>query len=206
MTSGDTREKIGIFGGTFSPPHLGHRLIAQKFVNEINLDKLLIIPTFIPPHKEYGREASPAERLEMCRLAFSDIDKAEVSDIEVKRGGVSYTADTLSSLFLKSRHLFLLVGTDMFISIDTWHMPERIFSLATVVCVRRENDSEAQKLIVKKKNEYEKKYSADIILIDNDILKISSSEIRSELRLGIYNPSHVPKKVIEYIKKEGLYK
>ena len=83
--------RLGVYGGTFSPPHLGHIESAEAFYREMKLDKLLIIPTFIPPHKEAKDDASPEDRLEMCKLAFSHIPNTEISDMEIKRGGKSYT-------------------------------------------------------------------------------------------------------------------
>ena len=98
--------RLGIYGGTFSPPHKGHVEAAEAFSREMKLDKLLIIPTFVPPHKTTADDATPEQRLEMCRLAFSHIKNAEISDMEIKRGGTSYTYLTLEELSSRDVELF----------------------------------------------------------------------------------------------------
>ena len=155
MTS---KKRLGIYGGTFSPSHIGHVRAAEAFVKAAELDELLIIPALIPPHKELDYPDDPRKRLEMCRLAFGDIDKACVCDIELCRKGKSYTVDTLTELTRDGRELFLLCGTDMILTLDTWRSPDEIFRLCTPVCIRRET-SQSDALGVKLK-EYEAKYGA----------------------------------------------
>ena len=100
--------KTGIYGGTFSPPHLGHYLAARAFLEKVELDELLIIPALVPPHKQIKYEDDPVSRLEMCRLAFADLDKTSVSDLELNRGGKSYTVMTLRELAREGRELYFL--------------------------------------------------------------------------------------------------
>ncbi len=200
------KRKVGIYGGTFSPPHLGHVGAVESFCDAISLDELIIMPTFVPPHKQHDTEISPSDRIEMCKLAFGHIDKAVVSDLEIKRGGKSYTAITLEELSSDDRELYFLCGTDMFITLDKWYMFEKIFKLAVICYVRREDEYGLGELIEKKKEEYVRKYNAEIIEISNDVREISSSEIRD----GIKNKSDlsdaVPRKVYNYITEKGLYK
>ena len=122
-------ERIGIYGGTFNPPHAGHIQAAKQAVTALKLDKLVIVPTSIAPHKAIPEHSpTPRQRLEMLRIAAADCPKAEVSDIELNRGGVSYTFQTVSEL--KERYpdaeLILLMGSDMFLCFDQWKQPDDI--------------------------------------------------------------------------------
>lgn len=200
------KRKIGIYGGTFSPPHYGHVGAAESFYNDIGLDELIIMPTFLPPHKMCDNEVSPSDRIEMCKLAFEDIEGTVISDLEIKRGGKSYTAITLSELSADDRELYFLCGTDMFITLDKWYTSEKIFELAVICCVRRENESSLGELIKQKKEEYIKNYNARVIEISSDVREISSSEIRDKIRNQAVPTDVVPKKVCDYIIEKGLYR
>lgn len=128
-------EKIGVFGGTFNPPHAGHLLAAEEVKKALGLDRILFVPDAWPPHKAMP-EGSPApeQRLEMVRAAVKGLDIAEVSDMELRRGGKSYTADTLR--LLKAQYpedrLYLITGTDMFLSLHNWYAPEEICRHAVI--------------------------------------------------------------------------
>ncbi len=197
--------KLGIYGGTFSPPHKGHIEAARAFSDFMTLDKLLIIPALIPPHKFFGNEATATERIEMCRLAFSDIKNAEISDIEIRRGGKSYTYLTLEELASKECELYLLCGTDMILTFDEWKNFKRIFELATVCYVRREACSNVDEKIEAKISEYREKYQAKIVRIPNSITEISSTELREAMASGVRS-SLISDKVFDFIKKRGLYR
>ena len=198
-------KRVGIYGGTFSPPHIGHVRAAEAFLNEVELDELLIIPTFLPPHKTIDGEATPEERLEMSRIAFSDLPKIRISDIEIKKGGRSYTYLTLDELKDESTELFLLVGTDMFLTLDLWRCPDVIFSLANIVLVRRENDRNVTEDINAKVLEYKKKFGADIKILNTAATEISSSEIRASLSSGKGYEKLLSPNVAAYIKANRLY-
>ena len=198
-------EKIGIFGGTFNPPHIGHVNSAKDFVAKTEIDKLLIIPTNLPPHKDYNCEASAEQRLQMSRLAFGDVEGAEVSDVEICRGGKSYTYITLEELSREGRTLYLLCGTDMFLTLDGWKNAERIFALATVCYVRRENDDSACALLEAKAREYREKYGARVVPVSNSVIEISSSELREMLARREGAERFIPKDVYDYILEQELY-
>jgi nicotinate-nucleotide adenylyltransferase len=198
--------KIGIFGGTFSPPHMGHVRAAEAFIDGVGLDKLLVIPTFISPHKE-GIRVEPSEvRLEMCRLAFV-MDKCEISDIEIKRGGKSYTVLTLRSLreIYPEDELFMLCGTDMFLTLGKWFRAEEIFRLCTVVCVRRESDDETERKIKEKDDIYREQFGARIRHISLIPTELSSSEVRETNQNEGDISEMVPPAVEEFIKHRRLY-
>ncbi len=198
--------KIGIYGGTFSPPHNGHVNAARMFAAAESLDKLLIIPTFIPPHKTETSTVPAEERLEMCRLAFTD-DNFDVSDIEVRRKGKSYTFDTLTELkeMYRSDDFYLLCGTDMLLSFEKWYRFADILSMCTVVCMRREENAETGVKLAEKIVELKEQCAADVRLIDAPPLEVSSTEIREKLSRGENVNDLLPTDVYRYIKEKGLY-
>ena len=199
--------KTGIYGGTFNPPHLGHVLAAESFSRAISPDEFLIIPDFLPPHKDFVGNVSPEDRIEMCRLAFSHIENVSVSDIEIKRGGRSYTAITLAELSRADRELYFLCGTDMFLTFDTWFRFEDIFRMCTLVLMQRETSSPALRAeIEEKKKLYTEKYGAKIEMIKEEPFEISSSEIRNMIAKGEDYSAYVPESVREFIEEKGLYR
>ncbi len=197
------KKRIGVFGGTFNPPHIGHVAAAKAFIKSAELDKLIIMPAFIPPHKEYTSSVSCEDRFQMCKLAFSEIENADVSDLEISRGGKSYTYLTLQELSNSEYDLYFLCGTDMILTLGTWKNPDIIFELANICYIRREDDPEISIEIAKRCKEYKEKYAAKIQPIVSEVIDISSSEVRNgEVSLKSYlSPS-----VLEYINKTGLYK
>ena len=201
-----SKTRLGIYGGTFSPPHLGHVGAAESFYGAVPLDKLLIIPDFLPPHKEISGFVNADDRLEMTRLAFSDFPVAKVSDMEIRRGGRSYTAITLSELKREDNELYFLCGTDMFLSLDSWYRPDLIFSLASICYVRRENDPQNDQRIEELTAYYKNKYNAKIIPIFSDVTEISSTELREKIINDEDVSTLIPKKANEYIKAKRLYK
>lgn len=196
--------KTGIFGGTFSPVHNGHIIMAESFIKELSLDKLYIIPTFIPPHKTEVDGADSADRLRMLRLAFENTDKAIVSDIEIRRANVSYTVDTLKELSSEGE-LLLLCGSDMFLTIDKWYQSEEIFRRAVIVLGRREKDSETESALKRQRLMLEEKYGARVLELDFDAFEISSSEIREKIVKDESVDGLVPESVKNYIFSHGLY-
>lgn len=199
--------RLGIFGGTFSPPHIGHVRALSAFAEALSLDKILVVPTFVPPHKEYNEEASSAERLEMCTLAFSHIENVEISDMEIRRGGKSYTYLTLEELSGDDVELYFLCGTDMLLTLDTWKRFERVFELATICYVRREGCCEVTSRIAEKVAEYREKWKAKIMPIEASVIEISSTELRSGIKandVGILN--NLPKEVLSFINRRRLYR
>lgn len=199
-------ERIGIYGGTFSPPHLGHVRAARLFLEQVKPDRLLIIPDCLPPHKEPDAGATDADRLAMCRLAFSGLARTEISDMEIRRGGKSYTAQTLRALHTPQRELFLLCGTDMFLTLPEWFDPPTIFSLCTPCCVRRERERENAERIRCAQREYLVCYGRRCLLLDGDITEVSSGELRMALRTQPQRArSMLPEGVYEYIAEKRLY-
>ena len=200
-------EKIGVFGGTFNPPHLGHLHIAKSFAKEYNLSKVLIIPTYIPPHKTSPHLAGTDDRLEMCRRTFAD-DFFEVSDIEIERRGKSYTYDTLKELqgFYTGAQFFFLVGDDMLTSLHTWNRPKDILGMCTIVASTR-----CDEMTVNQLREYSEEYFPDklalgkIQFLKTKPIEISSTEIRSRIEMHESASEFLTEETLKYIISRGLY-
>ena len=198
-------ERIGIYGGTFNPPHLGHMLAARQAVRLLRLDRLLLIPDRVAPHKVLPEgSATPEERMQMLRLAAAGIEKAEVSDIELRREGTSFTYLTI--LELKQQYpnaeLVLIMGTDMFLSFDKWRETKIITDHAALgVLYRGEKGEKAA--IDAKKAEMEAN-GVKVELIENEVTAISSTDLRRMLVFGCAEP-FLPEGVGAYIREKGLY-
>ncbi len=190
--------KIGVFGGTFDPPHNGHLHLAKSIADELNLDKIIVIPTFVAPHKTEYNSSDAASRFEMCNLAF-DSDLYEVSDIEIKRGGKSYTYDTLTSL--KEKHsndsLFLIIGSDMLEYFSKWYRYKDILELCTLCCVGRENKELTLPDFFTNDDQ--------VYLSSAKPIEMSSTFIRQAVADHADINDYLPQKVADYIKERKLY-
>ena len=197
--------RIGIYGGTFSPVHVGHVAAAKAFMEQMWLDILYVIPTGVTPHKEMKGNATAADRLEMCRLAFKDMDGVIVSDLEMRREGKSYTVDTLRELYHPDNRLFLLMGTDMVLTLGQWRCPEEIFKLCYPVYIRRESDKAMDDQIIAKIAEYNQRFGKVVRRIVAPAIDLSSSTVRAVAAAGKSIHGLVPPAVEAYIKEKGLY-
>lgn len=197
--------RVGIYGGTFAPIHNGHVRAAKAFMEQMKLDYLFIIPAYLPPHKQIDASDDPLYRLKMCELAFEGTDGIVISDCEIARGGKSYTYDTLKELERPDTRLFLLLGTDMVLTFDTWYRFEDILKMCYPVYMRRENDPLIGNRIVAKINDYYKKYGVMFRKIIADPIEISSTDIRGAVKVGKDISRYVPAKVEKFIKENGLY-
>ena len=178
--------KTAIYGGSFNPPHLGHVRAAAAVMEKLGPDRLLIIPTNIPPHKEMAQGSpSPEQRMELCRLAFGDIPGAELSDMEIKREGRSYSADTVGSLreMYPQDELYLVMGSDMFLSFCQWYKFQYLLDNCVLTVLSREEDDREE--LESFKAELEDKYSAKVLLLSHEPLPMCSEEVRERLRLGL---------------------
>ena len=198
--------RVGIYGGTFAPIHNGHINAARLFMEQMRLDYLFIIPAAIPPHKQVDASDDPMHRLNMCALAFGDMDGVVVSDMEIRRGGKSYTVDTLRELSAKGRRLLLLCGTDMVLSFDSWYRYREILELCYPVYIRRESDKLLDAMIVNKLTKYYEESGKMFRKIVGEPMELSSTAIREKVKHGEDISSLVPKSVAEYIRLHGLYR
>ena len=199
---------IGIYGGSFNPPHKGHRLAAAQCRAALGLERVIVIPAAVPPHKALADGSPDAQtRLTLTKLAVRGLDGFEVSDMELRREGPSYTVDTLRQL--SAQHpddtLWLMMGTDMFLSFASWREPEQIARLARIVCFARtavdaalKERLEAQAALLRTE------FGAEVTLLHNEFLDISSTEARRLLFFGLADEALQPE-VLAYIRQNGLY-
>lgn len=198
--------KIGVFGGTFNPIHNGHVSLGVYCKDELSLDKLMLIPTYTPPHKSSNELAEEEHRVNMCKLATEQYGYFEVSDIEIERKGKSYTYETLNSLkeIYTEDELYLIVGADMFLTLDKWKNPQSIFKNATIVAVPR-NDDDKNDLVYYYDNTI-KKLGAKAIVLENPVVQVSSTYIRENIDNYQLIKSLIDSNVYEYIVKNKLYR
>ncbi len=197
--------KIGIFGGSFNPPHLGHMLAVQEFQKKLSLDRVLLIPSAVPPHKRLTSNSPDAVfRLEMTRLAARAYPYAEVLDLELKRVGASYTADTVEEIRrdYPQDELYLLMGTDMFLSFAKWYHPERITKEVTLVVAHRSEDEMSR--LQAYAQELKESFSASTIFLNNSYLAYSSTSVRAMIAFGC-GEEYLSEAVAQYIRENGLY-
>lgn len=200
--------RIGIYGGTFNPPHAGHMEAARQAIDLLKLDRLLLVPDGQPPHKEMP-EGTPdaAQRLELLRLAAAGLEKAEVLDLEICRAGRSYTADTLAEL--EKRYpgdtLYLLMGTDMLLSFPHWYRPEEICRRATLAVMLREAcDPKVTEQLQAQAQYIRRKLDGKVKLLKNDALPMSSTNVRRMLTFRAQGQM-VPPEVLAEIRRRGYY-
>lgn len=200
--------RIGIFGGSFNPPHNGHILAAEELVRHLSLDRLYMIPASIPPHKQLP-SASPdnAARCRLVHLAVAGHARLEVCELELQRVGISYTADTLSQL--RKQHpddtFYLLLGADMFLTLGQWYNPVQIMQECTIVLMQRQTanpDLAAQ--LQQQKHYLEKNYGAQVLCVENDFLELSSTLVRRMLVFGC-GSSYLPPAVYHEICRLHVY-
>lgn len=200
--------RIGVYGGSFNPPHIGHVAAAREAIDALSLDWLLVIPTYQAPHKQALEGApDPETRLRLTRLAFEDVPKAEVSDLEILRQGVSYTVDTLELLHeaYPEDELILLMGTDMLLSFSGWRMPDRIAKLAQLAVMHRQDASD--KLLAKLDEaiaQIERDFGGRVTRVENRPVEISSTEARRMIVFGLPDFG-LAEPVSAAIREQGLY-
>jgi nicotinate-nucleotide adenylyltransferase len=193
-----------VLGGTFNPPHLGHLLCAQEALDQLGLDRVVLMPVAVPPHKEADGDPGAAARVEMCRLAVGDDDRFAVSTLEVDRGGPSYTVDTLREIHATAPgdDLTFIVGGDMAQSLPTWREPEEVLRLARLAVAEREGNRRADILerLAPIPGALDRVLFFDLPRVD-----ISSSLIRRRVAAGRPIRYLVPDAVERYIGERGLY-
>lgn len=190
-------------GGTFNPIHNGHIQLAKAVIERVGLDALVLMPTGQPPHKAAPDLAPAYDRMEMCRIAAKELPNCFVSDIEIKRGGKSYTVDTLRTLKAAApqAELFFITGADMFLTIGDWKQPEEIISMCTPCAVPRDDSTTetltgyAQKIGMRR-----------FLIVPMQPLPVSSTAIRENARLGLPVSGMLPEGIEKYITEKRLYR
>jgi nicotinate-nucleotide adenylyltransferase len=196
--------RIGILGGTFNPPHVGHLICAQEALVQLDLDRVVLMPAGVPPHKEALADPGGEHRVEMCRLATAKDERLDVSTLEVERPGPSYTADTLRAIHATTPgdELTFIVGGDMAHSLPSWHEPEAVLSLATVAVAERAGARRtdiAERLLGLRGG-------SSVRFFDMPRIDLSSSDVRRRVREGRPIRYLVPDEVVHYIGAHGLYR
>jgi len=196
--------RVGILGGTFNPPHLGHLVCASEAAAQLELDRVLLIPAATPPHKRTPEDPGAEVRLELCRLAVAGDERLEVCDIELRRGGVSYTVDTLRELHEHAPEddLTFIVGGDIALGLPAWHDPEGVLELATLAVAER---SGAGRHDVAERLGEALPGRTRLQFFEMPRLDISSSQIRRRAADGRPIRYLVPDSVAEHIARERLY-
>ncbi|TQR10591.1 nicotinate-nucleotide adenylyltransferase [Psychrobacillus soli] len=186
-------KKIGILGGTFNPPHIGHLIIANEVLNALRLDEVRFMPNATPPHKQEDEQVTAAQRLKMVQLAIRGIPNLSVETIELERGGTSYTIDTVE--MLKQREpeseFYFIIGGDQVEYLPNWHRIDELVQKVQFVGVPRPN------------TKIESAYPISTIAIPQ--IDISSTLVRNRLMNGVTTKLLIPDKVIDFIQKEKLY-
>ena len=219
--------RIGLFGGTFNPIHLGHLRAALEVKQGFNLDQIFLIPAAIPPHKFSGEVVNARDRMEMIKLAVLADGDLAVSDVELKRSGTSYTIDTVDHFkqtLPENTCIYLIMGLDAFLEIDTWKSYKQLLEQIPLIVITRPNsisevqDVDRQALENELKSRISKNYSFSeskscyeqngkqpIHIFEVTALDISSTKIRELIKRGASINYLVPHIVAEYIEKKGLY-
>ena len=196
-------ERIGVFGGTFNPIHAQHVEVLKEAIATLQLDKMIVMPTFMPPHK--NKAPAPAiDRLNMLRLAVGNISKVEVSDYEIEKGGKSYTYQTMEHLksVYPNAELFFLVGADMLKDFKTWKYPERILAACTLVACGRDNSGVSE---AEEEKYFLERFNKSFIKLSYSGKDFSSTKIRVYTSLGVSLQGVCIPAVEEYIKIHNLY-
>ncbi|MDO4564875.1 MAG: nicotinate-nucleotide adenylyltransferase [Clostridia bacterium] len=199
----EQKMRIGILGGTFQPIHMGHLQMALLAMEELRLDCIHFMIDRIPPHKTAARGANSRQRLRMLRLALNGHPNLIANDMELKRRGISYTADTLEQFAAQNpaAEVFFIIGSDMLRTFLSWKEPQRITRYCSLVCIRRKGQEGMENAAA---SEIERKLNARVILL-RSVLELSSSEIRSRLASALPIQGLVPPAVEDYIYSNGLY-
>ena len=192
--------RLGIFGGSFDPPHTGHLRLARFVLKKKSLDKLIFVTAFKTPYTDKSSSVSFEDRFKMTQLTVENSAEFEVSDIEGVRGGESFTVDSVRyfrELYsLKADQLFLIIGADSLMRFDEWKSPDAILNECSVCVLKRAE--------VKHKN-FDKRFIDKVEFLDNELMAVSSSDIRNQIREGRDVEQLVDRKVIEYISERKLY-
>ena len=196
--------RIGILGGTFNPPHLAHLVLAECARDALGLDRVLLVPAARPPHKAVDGEPGAEERLELCRLAADGEPALEVADLELRRDGPSYTADTLAALAEErpGAELVLLLGGDAAAALPTWHRPDDVVAHAAIGVAERGEDGHAHVRAALARLGAEDRLRP----FEMPALAISSTLVRARIRAGRTIHHLVPRPVEQRIVARGLYR
>jgi nicotinate-nucleotide adenylyltransferase len=199
--------RLGLYGGSFDPVHYGHLLLAECARETLQLDEVWLIPAAVPPHKQ-TRELAPARhRLAMLELALAGHEQIKSSSLEIDRGGISYTIDTLTAIHQEhpDATIFLLMGADSLHDLPTWREPARICELATIAVVRRGGSPEPDFSILKPIVSDKQRIAIQAAQVQMPLIELSSTDLRRRAATGQSLRFRTPRAVEKYIETHGLY-
>ena len=204
---GDGRVRLGIFGGSFDPVHIGHLWIAESAQESLGLDEVRWLPAAMSPLKPGGTRASAEDRLEMLRLALAGVDKHVVDDREIRRGGVSYTVDTMAEIREENptAAIFLIIGGDSLASFGQWHQPTRLLGLIQLAVVHRGGEPPIDFAVLKGLADDSQIEQARRHVIQMPIIQVSSSELRQRIAAGRSIRFRTPDPVRAWIEAKRIY-
>ena len=212
--------RVAVLGGSFNPIHYGHLLLADEVLELLGLDRVLFVPAATPPHKPAAQLAPAADRFEMVRVAIAGQPRFEVSDLELRRTGPSYTVDTLQELAAGGDTLFLVIGSETFLDLLNWRQPRRVASLARLVVIPRAGSAfdpesaAAQKVLreIGVEGGFVHAGAAaalpprGVVIVHATSLPLSASELRRRVREGRSLAFRMPPAAIDYVRAHGLYR
>ncbi len=200
--------RIGIFGGSFDPIHLGHLILAEQCREQAKLDQVLFVPNAQNPLKPDGASAMDRQRCEMIEFAIAGHESFYLSKVEIERGGVSYTVDTLQEIAdnQPDDELFFLMGGDSLDSFDKWHKPEQILKLASPLIVNRPGADPIDLSKLAAFTEPDRLKSFESLLVESPMIEISSSDLRQRIGAGKSGRYQLPRAVEKFIQTQKLYK
>lgn len=200
--------RIGILGGTFNPPHLGHLYIAEQVYREFALDKVIVLPVGIPPHKQEEAVLSAEQRERMCRLFCQEGNFLELCTMELRREGYTYTIDTLRAfhkILKPGQRIYYIIGTDTLFQLETWKEHEAVLSqdLCTFLCVPRPGDP--MRKVEEKIEELKERYGVKILLSSGAGPDISSTMVREAMARGESVAELVPERILQFMEAEHVF-
>ena len=211
--------RVAVLGGSFNPIHYGHLLLADDVCEQLALDRVLFVPAASPPHKPATLLAPAAHRFEMVRRAIADNPRFDVSDVELRRSGPSYTVETLTALAAGGDELFFVVGSETFLDLLTWREPRRVASLARLVVIPRSGSvfdtqgAAAQKVLHEIGVEGGFVHAGGapppprgVLIVHATSLPLSASDLRRRVREGRSLTYRLPPAVVDYVRAHGLYR
>ena len=200
--------RIGIFGGSFNPIHFGHLLLAEACREQMQLDEVWFVPAAVPPHKQDQQLAPSADRVEMLKLAIGGHEAFKLCELELARGGVSYTVDTLAAIRAEqpAAELYLLIGADTLVDLPNWREPARVCDLALPTAVCRPGSGELNYEPIAPLVTAERLAAMKAARVEMPQIGLSSREMRSRVAAGKSIRYQTPRAVEKYIETHGLYR
>ncbi|MDM8534142.1 nicotinate (nicotinamide) nucleotide adenylyltransferase [Clostridiaceae bacterium HSG29] len=199
--------KVGILGGSFNPIHLGHILMCQYAYEELNLDKVYLLPNENPPHKTNKNMLSGIDRLKMCQISAENNGFLDTLDYEINNLSTNYSINTLKTLLngkLKGKEIYFIIGADSLMNFETWKDYTEIFKLVKLVCIERTEFK--KKEIENKISEFNDKFGAEILVIKMPLIQISSTDIRKRILNNKSVKYMIDGDVLKYINKMNYYR